>query len=51
MDGRWWEPGFSLLERGCTDKGGGQNDLCDGFEVEISLCTHVYLNIDTDGYI
>lgn len=27
MDGRWWEPGFSLLEREVSDEHGeGQNE-------------------------
>lgn len=40
IDGRWWKPGFSLLEKEVTDKQGagtgGQNEPCDtGLETEL----------------
>jgi len=53
MDGGWWEPSFSLLEWEVTDK--QEKDrmihVVNGLALETSVWTHVYFNVDTDGYI
>lgn len=39
-EGSYWEA-----------RGRGQNDLYKGLKLETLVWTHIWLNIDTDGYI
>lgn len=53
MDGRWWEPGVSLLKWKVAAKQGEEARMTcgNGLELETSLLTHVLLNIVENGCI